>query len=76
MTIRLHPELRPRINGAIKPVLNTPSRRAHGKLTTNINLLLNLYCYTSSFISNLFFLTSHIYLLLFITTVLRLALDL
>jgi len=42
MTIRLHPELRPRINGAIMPVLNMPLCRAHGKLTTNVNLPFNL----------------------------------
>jgi hypothetical protein len=48
MTIRLHLELRPRINGAIMPVLNTPLCRAHGKLKNNINLTFNPYCYIFS----------------------------
>ena len=38
MSIGLHPELRPRINGAIVPVLNTPLCRAHGRFTFAFNL--------------------------------------
>ena len=41
MTI-LHQEMRPRIKGAIPPVLFTPSCRAHGKFTSTFNLLFSI----------------------------------
>jgi len=76
MSIRLHPELRPRINGAIVPVLNTPLCRAHGRFTFAFNLPIILYRYIFPSLQNPFFLISHIYLLLFLIIVLGLALDL